>query len=178
MSSTTAIKKGIKKNKILIFLIPKKEYSKYVTEIAQASYSMLKGICFVSLNKPYQTLSPVFKGKGIKLEKLVFIDAVSTGFKKESGGARVVAVSSPKALTELNIKIRKEIGKVSAIVFDSLSTLLVYEQPSIVIKFSHSVISLLRKSKINGIFIMLKEDMDGELSKDLSMFVDGVVELG
>ena len=63
-------------------------------------------------------------------------------------------------------------------ILDSLSTLLIYEEPSTVIKFSHSIISAFRSREVKAVLTCLEGDVGSELIKDLSMFVDKVVELG
>ena len=179
-SKKTDVKKEIKENYIIIFSISGKEYSSKLEEIVGASAKAFSKICYVSLNKPYDTLVPIFKKLGIETGKMIFVDCVTAGFSKHVDGLNVVSVSSPKALTEMNIAINKtsDREKFQGLVFDSLSTLLVHEQPSTVIKFSHSVISKLRTAESHGVFMCLREDMKGELMKDLSMFVDKIVELG
>ncbi len=172
------IKKEIKGHDILVFLISEKNYSESLKDIVDVSTKNFKKTCYVSLNKPYDTLIPMFQKAGIKTRNFIFIDCVKVGIKGFSD-VKVVFVSSPKALTEMDIAIKKALDKekFDGLVFDSLSTLLVYEEPSTLIKFSHSVISKLRSAGVKGIFLALKDDVKSELMKDLSMFVDKVVEV-
>ncbi len=177
MAGKSGIGKEIKENDIVLFLISDKRYPESVKDIAAAAAKTFSKICYVSLNKPFDTLVSIFNKSGVDTDKIVFVDCVSGGFKK-TGGANVVFVSSPKALTEMDIAIKKALDKekFQGLVFDSLSTLLVYEEPFTVIKFSHSVISKLRNAKAKGVFLTLKGDIKSELVKDLGMFVDKVVE--
>jgi archaellum biogenesis ATPase FlaH len=71
-----------------------------------------------------------------------------------------------------------ESKKPEVTVFDSLSTLLVYEDPSVVTRFVHSIISVFRSMGSKSVLISLKDDVKTELVKDLGMFVDKVVEMG
>jgi hypothetical protein len=89
----------------------------------------------------------------------------------------VVNVSSPKALTEMSITIGKvlELGKIEALIFDSLSTLLVYTDPSTVVKFTHSLISLLRSKNVSGLLMCVEGGASSNMVKDISMFADKVV---
>ncbi|MCK4336166.1 MAG: hypothetical protein KAW40_05595, partial [Candidatus Aenigmarchaeota archaeon] len=106
-------------------------------------------------------------------------DCVTKKVKDEEASEQVVYVSSPKALTEINIVMKKVLnaGKIDSTIFDSLSTLLVYEGSHAVVRFSHSIISMFRTLGSKGILISLREDMQNELINDLNMFVDKVVEL-
>jgi N-acetyl-gamma-glutamylphosphate reductase len=88
-------------------------------------------------------------------------------------------VSSPHALTEINIAFSKSLDekKCDSSLFDSLSTLLAHEKVHIIIQFTHNVITKVKVSNCKAVFIALKEDVNSELIKDLYMFVDKVVEL-
>ena len=162
------------KKEIAVFVIAEKDYSRRLKEMVCAASSAYSRICFVSLNKPYNTISSSFEGCKAEMKKFFFIDC--TGKSKESEG-QVVFVSSPKALTEMSITIGKvlDLGKIDAVIFDSLSTLLFYEEPSTVIKFTHSLISLLRYRKAAGMLLCLEGGKNTDLVKDISMFADKVV---
>ena len=103
----------------------------------------MKVVCYVSLNRPYKTVLEEFKKMGINPEAFYFIDAVSSKVGSVETSKRVIFVSSPQAMTELSISINKSIGtwKPGTVLFDSLSTLLVYEGASSVLRFIHSVVS-------------------------------------
>lgn len=166
-----SIKQQLTRHNILVLLIPKNKYAEYLETIVGLIGT--KSLCYVSLNRPLDSL-PFLKNN--KKSDLIVIDAVSTGFSKKE--FTVFPVSSPRALTQINIAINKAVKKgTTKVVFDSLSTFLVYEDSATVIKFSHSVITDVRSSKTKCLFIALKEDTETELVKDLSMFVDKVIEL-
>ena len=179
MTKTISIKKEIEENDILLMFVPGNFYHERVGDIILASQKMFSRICCVSLNRPCETVASMLKKSEADIEKIIFIDCTTSNFSRPKTGINVFYVSSPKALTELSIAINKAITKEKAkvLVFDSLCTLLLYEQPSTVIKFSHSVISRLRENKVKGVFICLRDDIKSELFKDISMFVDKIVEV-
>lgn len=172
----TSIKKILKKNDIVLILVPEKSYSKKIKQIARDVSSSSKSVCYLTLNKPYPALSREFRKGKIDLNRFFFIDALS----KDSKEDQVVTVSSPKALTEINIVMKKVIkaGKIKATIIDSISTLLVYEGSSQVLRFTHSIVSLFRSLGSKGIIIALKHDMKNEVIRDIGMFVDKVVGPG
>ncbi len=159
-----------------MLLVSNKNYYSIVKKTAKSVSSMNKRICYVSLNKPYETLSRDFKKESINLKKFFFIDCIS---KKRKEEGQVIYVSSPKALTEINIVMKKVIktGKIESTIFDSLSTLMVYEGSSSVVRFAHSIVSMFRETGSKGILISLRGDMKTDIIKDLNMFVDDVVEV-
>ena len=173
------LKKAIKDNEVVLLLLPHTAYLEKVINVTKMISSMSERICFVTLNRPYKTLVKEFKKNEINLNPFFFIDCVTKKVKEEEGDEQVAYVSSPRALTEMNIVMKKvlETGSIEIAIFDSLSTLLVYEDPHVVVKFAHSVISMFRTLGSKGVIISLKEDMESELIKDLNMFVDKVVEM-
>jgi hypothetical protein len=169
----------IKGNQIIVFVIRSKDYSKRLESITRAAIDIKKELCYISLNKPYQVLEANLKNAGVPTENIYFVDAVSSKVGSAKAVEGVIFVSSPQALTELSIAINKCLGfqETGAALFDSLSTLLVYEEVSSVVKFVHSVISTLRVKGKSCIFTMLKEDLKEELVKDMGMFADKIEEI-
>lgn len=172
-------KKAIKDNDIILVLVPNEKYSEKVNDVAGIAANLSEKVCYVSANKPYTTLMKNFEKAKIDTGKFCFIDCVTKSPSGTEAGGKVVCVSSPKALTEMNIAMKKllEANKPGITVFDSLSTLLIYEESSVVTRFVHSIISVFRSLGSKGILIALKDEVKNELVKDLSMFVDKVVEM-
>lgn len=170
------IKKDISENNIVVLIIPNKKYPKVLEDATRALASAYSKICYISLNEAYDKLLDGFKKKGIDNKKFFFIDCVSEKISKDKN---VLYVSSPRALTELNITMNKvlDMGGIQLTIFDSLSTLLAYEGSMTVIKFLHSIISALRTYSSRCIFTCMKDDVNADIIKDLRMFADKVVEV-
>jgi archaellum biogenesis ATPase FlaH len=167
------LENNLKNGQIILYLVPTKKYASEIGNILSTGGEMFKKICYVSLNKPYTTLIKILNEKSIDTKKFIFVDAVSGKVGKQDD---VFFVSSPRALTDLGITMSKVLKKdIDIILFDSLSTLLIYEESSTVIKFSHSIISKSRETDKKCIFISMKEDMKTGMMKDLNMIVDKIV---
>jgi hypothetical protein len=171
MKGKLVIEKGI-----IVMAIPEKEYASRLNDVVSSAASSYSRICYTSLNKPYSVLSESFKKSGVDLKKILFIEC--TGKADSGKQEQVVYVSSPKALTEMSITIGKviEMGKIEVLIFDSLSTLLVYADPSTVVKFTHSLITILRSKNVSGFLMCTKSGQSEAIIKDISMFADKVVE--
>lgn len=70
-----------------------------------------------------------------------------------------------------------ESGRFGCMIFDSLSTMLIYHDVVTVTKFVHSLIVRARSFNCTSIFTYLRGDIKSPLIKDLAMFVDEVVDL-
>ena len=152
--------------------------SKYVETINYIMVSVVKSgrLCYVTLNKPYAIMEKEFKEFQIDTKDVEFIDCVSGSAADKQGKA--VFVSSPRALTELSITISGMLAKnINSMLFDSLSTLLIYHEQGMAIKFVHSMISKVRATEKKCVFLLLEEDAKSEMMKDVTMFADKVVYL-
>ena len=159
-------------------IVPDTSYSKNLLDFAKQLSEKYKDVCYVSLNKPYGHLIKSFEDHKIDKNFFFFIDAVtrpSNPVKKEN----YIFISSISALTDLSIAITKtlETRKYKSIIFDSLSTMLIYHEAATVTKFMHSLIGEVRAVKCIGVFTCLEGDVKSSLIKDLGMFVDEVVKI-
>jgi archaellum biogenesis ATPase FlaH len=172
------IKKEIEENQIIVVIIPNELYLKKLIFLIKLLIENGE-ILYVNINKPYSSLIEVFRKKGIPVDRFFFIDTVTKTVVEPEPVENVEFVSSPSALTELSIAISKMLRnkKFYCVLFDSLSTLLVYEGSLTVIKFTHSLMSKFRALNSKGVFTVLKGDIKTELIKDLNMFADRIIDL-
>lgn len=166
-----------RRSQILILVVADRNYTEKLNEISLQVYKRLKKTCYVTLNKPYTTMAEIFREKKISIDNFVFIDAVDKGASIKN--KNVVYVSSPGALTEIDIEIHNilENKNVDGLIVDSVSTLMIYENRTKVIKFLHDVMTLLRMKALFGLFVALKSDVDKNVTKDINMFVDKIIEI-
>lgn len=167
---------------ISLVLTNAKKYNE--TNISLADYMInTKGIpgVYVTLNKPYHTMKKNLE-KVIDLRMLIFIDAItkSTGGKIENPG-ECLYLDSIQNLTDLGIAIDQAIRAIpnddKFIIFDSLSTLLVYSQAGSVSKFIHFLTGKVRALGVSGILLSLAYGEEDEFLSQLSMFCDNTIYL-
>ena len=171
------LEKEIQDNEITVILC-NSDYPEILNEIIKQTSENFEKIGYVTLNKPYNTLIEIFKKNNVDLKKFGFVDAITKSVIKPESIKNCVFISAPNALTEMSIVIKKvsESQHPDIFIFDSLSSLLVYEKGPTLIKFVHSLVEFLRVHKIKIIFIALKSDIDSALIKDLSMFADKMIK--
>lgn len=136
---------------------------------------------YVTLNKPYRTMKKSLEGK-VDLRMLIFIDAItkSTGGKMESKD-ECLYLDSMQNLTDLGVAIDQAIRAIPSdekfILFDSLSTLLIYSQSGSVSKFIHFLTGKIRALNVNGVLLSLIHGEEDEFLSQLSMFCDQTIYL-
>jgi len=166
----------LSENQTVLLIMPSADYNHNIVRVLKK----LKGnVCYVTLNKTFESLTDLFKKNKINTENIVFIDAISKTIKQtpnQTDGCYFV--SSPGSLTELSIAIDKFLRHdFDYIIFDSLTNLLIYERKTPVEKFVSSLVNKIKQSRTKAIFYALSVKEQDELIQETGMFVDRVIYL-
>lgn len=166
------IEKELINNQVLLSIFSKEYYNESIFETLKELKD--KRICYVTLNKPSSSLQRSFKFFKIPTKNMFFIDAVSQGLGKGKEEENVLMVSSPAALTELSVAIGESVKSrvFDVMLFDSLSTLNIYELGNRTERFTYHVINKIKSEDRKGIFTCLEDDVNTNLIKNLFMYVD------
>jgi archaellum biogenesis ATPase FlaH len=174
------IKKEISANSSLTLVIKNETYIKTIAEVAKQLSTQYDKICYISLNKLYQPLIKSLQANGADLSKFFFIDGITKTAISEPGDiANCYFVSGPDQITEIGIATQKVVAlqKSQILLFDSLSTLLVYKNVQIVKQFVHSIVGQVAAINCISLFTCLEGNVETDLIKDLSMFIDRIVHV-
>jgi hypothetical protein len=170
---------GLEDNQIIVVVIPEENYLERLMSLISDLSETKGNICYVSLNRPYSSLISSFHKAGIDTSRIHFIDAITRTAQIPPPSSECDYVSSPGALTELSVNITRvmESGNYRYVVFDSLSTLLVYESDATIAKFVHFLMAKVRVVGCNAVFTCLKQHADSMLIKDINMFADKIIHM-
>ncbi len=146
-------------------------------------------ITLISLNKPFYDIFSELKEMCIEVPKLFIVDGqcpeiapswLSPAF---SHGhwimKRATYAGAPGSLTGLSITVNRLFtkNKFDLVILDSLSTLLIYNEPNQTERFIHSLIEKLRSSSIAGIFIAMEGGPHSDEVEGITQFFDSVVRI-
>ena len=170
---------GLTENQIIVLIVPDKDYLSSIVTLTRDISANSKRICYVTLNRPYRSLLDIFSKNGINTSKFYFIDAITKTAEMAESIDNCEFVSSPGALTELSLSISNilEQEKFDYMIFDSLSTLLVYESETVITKFVHFLIAKVRVIGCNAMFTCLRQDINSVLVRDINMFADKIIDV-
>lgn len=168
--------KEFAENQVVLCIIPDGNYQAKKLEIMRALAGISKHVCYVSYTKPYNTLKQELKSSG--LEGILYVDTLTMSVQQPPKVDDCIFVQAPTALIDVSVAISKLISEKERlnVLFDSLSSLLVYQDSHTVTKFLHNLINKIRVSNSKMVLLVLKKDSESELVKDLAMFVDKVME--
>ena len=165
-------------NRIILVIITKENFNGEFIASLKVFEKNAGKICYICVNQPYSFVINNITKNGMQADKFFFIDALTKSVQAPPIVDNCIFVSAPNALTEISLAISKAINEkhCDCTVFDTLSTLMIYENPHSIIQFVHNVLTKIRISAGKALFIALKDDVNSELVKDLYMFVDKVVD--
>jgi len=139
-------------------------------------------VIVVTINQPYASLVKNYQSNGLDLSHIYFIDTITkyaTG-KITEGAKNCTFVNNPANITELGIAITEMLNKIPdkkpCILFDSISTMLIYLPSNNISRFIHFVTSKLRLMESSGIFLAVDTGLDPLLLSQLTTFVDGIID--
>lgn len=158
------IPKSIMVNQIVGLTLP----DKYYDDIKQVLFEFLNdkpsNYCvYVTITRPYQTIANQFGELVTDSNNIKFIDTVSriAGISKSEGNCTYI--ESPTMLEKLGLEITNHFKKADDktekyLVVDSLSTLMVYNEPEIVTKFFYYLINIARTRNIHSAYLVIEEE--------------------
>jgi archaellum biogenesis ATPase FlaH len=167
---------------VVLINVTSKKLAETNTEILDWYISKKKsGVVYVTVNKPFSDLINGFKKANIDTNKIFIIDAVTP--RKFVGGERLenaVFIGSPKELTNISITTTSTIKKfkeAKVLIFDSISTLLIYNKFNVVKDFIHFISNKMKELKITFTMICIKDMTDEKVISQISAFADKVINI-
>jgi len=177
-------KEELDKNKIFLVLTSPAKIRERNIEIIRDVSSMGYHTLVITTNFPFSVLVKLYKENGIDPANVSFVDAVtrsSLGNVDNIPGT-VRYVNNPANLTDLGIAVtemlKEQSTKKVCILFDSVSTMLIYISSPNISKFIHFVTNKLRLMNLSGIFLAAEKGLDPQLLSQLTTFVDNILDTG
>lgn len=171
----------VDKGKFVLLLLDEEQYTKALYEIIRSIEKISSKICYVCFNKLYKEVSDEIKDRKMNIKKFFFIDTMSSVYEKHKSTPNCIFISAPTDFESLKDAITRAIEKehCDMLIFDTISTLLMYEQSYPIIRFTHELTS---RKNIGKFYLVLKIDhlMKEEIERitnDIMMFADREVKL-
>lgn len=164
---------------MVLALIDPIRYQDAVVELLRYFTSKVSRGIYVSLNKPFAVLTKTFEKAGIAASSLFFVDGITNVPALEEGSSHT-CLGSGVDLSNLCIGISKAVNRFSEekfLILDSLSTLLIYNDPKTVAKFAHLLTEKMRRWNTSGSLLTVQMNAEGDVVSQLAPFCDKVVKI-
>ena len=139
------IQKEFEKYQTCMLMVPSHEYHKNLIHVSkELSHNK---ICYVTLNKTYESLKELLNKTGIKTNNFVFIDGISRTFAGNKANTNdCFFVPSPGHLKELKEHIEKCLSKrYDILILDSLANTFQHVDKSEIEKFTKDIMEMAQK---------------------------------
>ncbi len=176
--------KDITDNRFLLILLEEKAYVRKLENIVRSVEKTKSKICYLCLSKPYADVVDDLNNKGVDIDDFIFIDVLSSHYEAPKPADNCIFISSPDDMEDIRKAIVSAVDEknCSVVVFDTISTLLIYQHTSSIVKFTSNIVSEKRHENTKKLFIILKDegvpvDDVNMLTKDLEMFADKKIDM-
>jgi KaiC/GvpD/RAD55 family RecA-like ATPase len=171
-------------NKFVLVLLQSKNYMADLYKIIRLVKKNGTKICYVCFSKPYMDVIEDLKNEKVDCDNFVFIDTLSSSHYDLKPVKNCVFVHGSGNLKEIREAVKRAVNKhkCEAIIFDTISTLLIYQQTHSIVRFTHELLTDKSQKETNKVYIVLKEAgiYKGESTKlinDLNLFADKTIEI-
>ena len=172
------------KNRLFILITKENEYIAKFNKIIELIGNNDTRICYVSITKPYEDTINELKEANIDTSNLFFVDTLSSYYMKRPPADNCIFIEGPTDMKKMKNAIKTLITekKCNAVIFDTISKLLIYKGISSIVKFTHDLLSENGEMKTEKMFLA-QESVDIEekdfkrLISDLSMFADKIIDI-
>jgi len=157
------ISNAISVNQSIGILLPVSNYS----DLVQALFQRIRdkpdeAWVYITVTKPYDTLAKQYEFLP-EMKNIRFIDCISRAAGLTKANPNVTFVESPTMLEKLGLEIMnifKSAGENSKkfLVIDSLSNLVIYNDPDIVTEFFYHIINRTRARDIHTISLAIEDE--------------------
>jgi len=140
----------------------------------------LNGV-YVAVGNPAKSIINAAKDVGVDSSKLSFVDCISY----LAGGSpenieNAVFVENPELLEEITMYLEKSLSNTSDpkfLVFDSISSMLVYNDSKSIEEFIHTVANKLRLEGTLGVILIARDESTKTIERTVTQFVDKHVSI-
>ena len=157
-------------NKFLLVLLTEQQYEKRLSEMIKNLEKDHKTICYICLSRPYKEIASSLQS--------------ASHYKKPANIDNCIFLQDPSGLAALQYAIAKAVSEkhCSVIIFDTISSLLMYEQTHDIVRFTHQLTIEETYKDTNKVFVILKESSSlaeyyETLVKDMEMFSDKKIDI-
>ena len=131
---------------------------------------------YMTLNKPSAVLQGIFEKGGLGQGRLVYLDSITNTAECRTESCQFLG--RMRELTDLGIALGKMISeeRVKFVFVDSVSTLLIYNDPKSVARFCHAVVEKVRSLNLPAALVLVEMEEGKDIAAQLAQFCDAYVK--
>ncbi|MFB6184476.1 MAG: ATPase domain-containing protein, partial [Haloarculaceae archaeon] len=174
---------AIRDSDIVLFVVPSTLEHDLTRDVVTHFTTDENALCiYVTVAKPSRTVERSFTDAGANTDNIFYIDCATalTGTSMKRAGN--VVYLKPSDLTQLSIALTNVVDELPAeregiLMFDTLSTLTIYNNAETVSQFAHKLLSRIRNWPVTGFVFTVDEETDDVIKSRLTQFSDRTIEI-
>lgn len=177
------LEESLESDEVILVIAPNEDVESVNTNILK-HFSMEDDFSsvYVTLTKPYKTVENVLQEADVDTSRIFFIDCITKTQAGTATAAENVVFLEPQALTNISIALSNAVESLpesdnNVLIFDTLSTLMMYNDQETVSKFAHQLSSKIRGWGIKSVMLTLREEQDDELIENVKGFADRTIHV-
>lgn len=133
----------------------------------------------VNASRPYRTLTEAFRGRGVDLDRLYFVDCISRLVKADAEETdRAIFLDSPTMLEMIAMGVDHYMDEAAPggfVLFDSYGTLVTYNNFQLVYEFTNFLANKLRLRDLRGVLVVVEGELPEQVHGSLAQLSDKVI---
>jgi archaellum biogenesis ATPase FlaH len=176
-----AIKKMVEEpSEVMVLAVtsPINYFALYVNTLKNLLQTDLSGLC-ITFNRSSKALEDVMRKQHVDTSRLYFVDCISKASGVEDKTIKSEYADSPSALSSISMAITEKLGQMGDkkfILFDSITTLLIYNELANVLQFMDYIVNRMRDEDVKTIIFAVEEG-DPRLINHLMQSCDRVYRI-
>jgi len=134
----------------------------------------------ISANRPYSNLMTNYERNDIDTKKVFVLDLISKNQNADVKAQNVMFMNNASSLTEISLSVNNYIKKVNGktfVFFDSITTMLIHNEPYVFARFIHSILTRMRVNGVGGLLISLTDQTNKEVRAEIAQLCDKVIKI-
>ncbi|HLC47943.1 MAG TPA: hypothetical protein VJI13_02615 [Candidatus Norongarragalinales archaeon] len=172
--------KGLPDNYIVMLVSDSNTYLETNLSLLRALVNEGNVVIFITMIRPAAVLNKLYEQNDVDKSKIYTVDCVSTLTQQYIKHTEHEVYVQPNNLSAIAMAINEMAlslpGK-KVVVFDSPSTLMVYNSLNEIMKFALFITSKIRLENLKGIMLSVEEDMKSDILSGLSHVSDKIINL-
>lgn len=134
----------------------------------------------ISASRPYLNLLNNYERRNIDTKKVHIVDLISKNQDPDVQAENVMFVDNASSLTHISLSVNDYIKKLNGkkfIFIDSITTMLIHNEPYVFARFLHSVLTRMRINGVGGLMISIVDRTNREIRAEIAQLCDKVIKL-
>ncbi len=171
---------GLPDNYVVLMVSDSNNYLEANLSLLRALTNEGNLVIYVTMIRPAAVLAKLFEQNAIDKEKIYIVDCISTLTQQYIKHTEHEVYVQPNNLSAIAMAVNEmalSLQGSKIVVFDSPSTLMVYNNFNEIMKFALFLTSKIRLENLKGILLSVEEDMKSDILNGLSHVSDRVINL-